>query len=121
MKDYIAAFVKYLESERNDSPNTVSAYRRDLESLRLFCNNYFGGPDEWTWDTLDRLALRTFMGELTRRGQAKRSVSRAVSTMRSFYRFLNRRYGISNNPAATIRSPKPERRLPPVADQSQID
>jgi integrase/recombinase XerC len=119
--NYVAAFVTYLEVERNDSPNTVVAYKRDLEALQDFCTKYFGGPNEWKWETLDRLALRTFMGELTRRGQAKRSVSRAVSTVRSFYRFLNRRYGISNDPAASIRSPKLEKRLPPVADQSQME
>ena len=61
------------------------------------------------------------MGELRRRGLAKRSVARAVSALRVFYRFLNARYGVEVDPASNIRLPKLERRLPAVLDRAQVD
>ena len=61
------------------------------------------------------------MGELHRRGLAKRSVARAVSALRSFYRFLSVQHGVEENPAASVRMPKLERRLPAVLDRAQVD
>ncbi len=115
------AFIAYLTHERNDSEHTVKAYQRDLTTFQDFCDNYFGGAGEWTWESVDRLTIRSFMGELTRGGLTKRSVSRAVSTLRSFYRFLNERYDLSVNPAAAVRLPKLKQRLPAVLDRRQIE
>jgi integrase/recombinase XerC len=115
------AFGRYLAKERNDSPHTVKAYMRDLAELEIFCDRYYGGAERWEWRSVDRLALRSFMGELTHRGLAKRSVARALSVARSFYRFLGQRYGLEENPAKGLRLPRLERRLPQVLDRSQID
>ncbi len=120
-KAEISAFVRYLDQERNDSPNTVRAYRRDLEAFVGFCDHYFGGADSWSWATIDRLAVRGFMGEQARTGRSKRSIARAVSTLRTFYRFLNRRFDFPGNPAVGVRPPKVEKRLPVVLDRRQID
>ncbi len=117
----ISEFLTYLAKERQDSPNTVRAYRRDLTSFEEFCNEYFGGSSNWEWGSIDRLAIRSYMGELRRRGLAKRSVARAVSALRALYRWLNLRHGVAENPAATVRLPKTERRLPAVMDRTQID
>ena len=115
------AFGRYLAKERNDSPHTVKAYMRDLAELEAFCDRYYGGAERWEWRSVDRLALRSFMGELTHRGLAKRSVARALSVARSFYRFLGQRYGLEENPAKGLRLPRLERRLPQVLDRAQID
>jgi integrase/recombinase XerC len=115
------SFLAYLTHERNDSPNTVKAYERDLDEFTMFCDGYFGGAEAWNWETVDRLAIRSFMGELGRRGLTKRSISRAVSALRSFYRFLNERHAIDGNPASSVRLPKLEKRLPAVLDRRQVD
>jgi integrase/recombinase XerC len=117
----IRAFLRYLAKERNDSAHTVRAYERDLAALQAFCDTYYGGREAWRWQTVDRLALRSFMGELVRQGLAKRSVARAMSVARSFYRFLGARYGVEENPAKGLRLPKLERRLPEVLDRNQIE
>jgi len=115
----IAEFLVFLEKERNDSPHTVRAYRRDLQAFQRFADGYFGGP--WTWSDVDRLAMRGFMGEMDRRGLSRRSIARAVSALRTLYRFLGARHGVSVNPARGVRLPKPERRLPAVLDRSQVE
>ena len=117
----IGEFITYLEKERNDSPNTVRAYGRDLTAFRVFLDEYYGGARLWRWTTVDRLAVRSFMGELKRRGLAKRSIARAVSVLRTFYRFMNQRYGIEQNPAKGVRLPKIEQRLPAVLDRGQVE
>ncbi|MEX0691129.1 MAG: tyrosine recombinase XerC [Gemmatimonadales bacterium] len=115
----IPAFLEYLEKERNDSPHTVTAYRRDLEAFSAFADTYFG--DAWTWEQVDRLTLRSFMGELRRRGLAKRSVARSISALRTFYGFLMERSDVQVNPAKALRLPKAEKRLPAVMDRRQVD
>lgn len=116
----VAAFLTYLAKERNDSPHTVKAYGRDLAAFLAFAGEYYGGAG-WTWGGVDRLALRSFMGALARRGLAKRSVARAVSAVRAFYRFLGAQRGVDANPARGVRLPKLEKRLPALLDRSQVD
>jgi len=116
----VGEFLAFLSKERNDSPHTVSAYGRDLGLFQKFCDGFFDGP-AWEWSTVDRLAIRSFMGELQRQGLAKRSVARSLSALRTFYRFLSARHGLGVNPALAVRTPKLEKRLPTLVDRGQMD
>lgn len=115
----VREFIAFLSTERNDSPNTVSAYTRDIAAFESFCDQQYGAG--WKWESVDRLGMRSFMGELQRRGLAKRSVSRTVSALRAFYAFLAERHGLTVNPARSVRMPKLEKRLPPVMDNAQVE
>jgi len=106
----ITEFVTFLEKERNDSPHTVKAYGRDLEAFAEFCQDFYGGP--WTWAGIDRLAVRGFLAAGQQRGLSKRSLARALSAVRTFYRFLNTTRGVEVNPARAARTPKLDRTLP---------
>jgi integrase/recombinase XerC len=114
----IAEFVTFLTKERNDSPHTVKAYERDLTAFAAFCQDYYGGP--WSWAGVDRLAVRGFLAAEQRRGLAKRSVARALSALRTFYRFLNATRGLEVNPARAARTPKLERTLPAYLDRAEM-
>ena len=119
LRPEVSEFLVFLAKERNDSPHTVRAYRRDLTLFQRFADGYFAAP--WDWAGVDRLALRSFMGELARRGLGRRSIARAVSALRSLYRFLGLRHGLTANPARGLRLPKPERRLPAVLGRSEVE
>jgi len=112
-------FVEFLEKERNDSPHTVKAYGRDLADFVAFCGRYYGGA--WSWAGVDRLAIRAWLGVQQQRGLAKRSAARALSALRTFYRFLNATRGLEVNPAKAARTPKLERKLPDYLDRAEID
>ena len=114
----IADFVTFLSKERNDSPHTVKAYERDLDAFAAFCQDYYGGP--WSWAGVDRLAVRGFLAAEQRRGLAKRSVARALSALRTFYRFLNATRGLEVNPARAARTPKLERTLPTYLTRAEV-
>jgi len=120
----VAEFLEHLEKERGVSPNTVVAYRRDLTGLAGFLGRY-GAPDPAAapgrvdWAGVDRLALRAYLGHLTRRGLSKRSIGRALSAARTFFRWMHREELVEANPARTVASPKAERRLPGYLDRAQ--
>ncbi len=115
----IAEFVTFLAKERNDSPHTVKAYARDVADFATFCGRYYGGA--WRWAGVDRLAIRSWLGALQQRGLAKRSAARAVSALRTFYRFLTATRGLELNPAKATRTPSLERTLPLYLTRTEID
>jgi integrase/recombinase XerC len=112
-------FLRFLSTERNDSPHTVKAYGRDLAGLEAFLDGYYGGT-AWTWAGVDRLAVRAYLASAAARGWSKRTMARALSAFRSFYRFLNVHHGIEVNPARAASIPKLERRLPGYLDRGAM-
>jgi len=106
----VTEFLTHLEKERGQSPNTIGAYRRDLETFVEFCNRYYGG--DWDFTRVDRLGLRGFLGEFERKGLARRTAARALSAVRSFYRYLQVHHDLARNPLRAVKSPKLEKRLP---------
>jgi len=116
----IEEFLLHLEKERDVSPHTLKAYRRDLSELIDFLGTYYGGG-EWSWQGVDRLAIRGFLAHLTRRKLAKRSIGRALSAARSFYSWMHRNEVVESNPARGVGSPKFERYLPGYLDRAQMD
>jgi integrase/recombinase XerC len=115
----ISDFVAFLEKERNDSPHTVKAYERDVTDFAAFCTRYYGGA--WSFAGVDRLAIRGWLGAMQQRGLAKRSAARALSALRTFYRFLNTTRGLEVNPAKAARTPKLERTLPEHLDRAEVE
>ncbi len=118
----VTDFLRHLEHERQLSPNTLTAYRRDLGQLEGFLGEYLG-REGWTWadPDVDRLALRSFLGWLGRKGLAKRSVARKLAATRTFFSFLHLEERIPANPGRTVRAPKLEKRLPGHLSPSDVD
>lgn len=106
-----ADFLRYAASERRLSPNTIDGYRRDLAQFATFLDEYNGGAG-WSWDGLDRLTIRSFLGALESRGLARSSVQRKLAAIRAFYAFLHRTGRVDANPAKLVRAPRRERPLP---------
>ena len=119
MIDPLAAFLRYLTVERQASPHTVRSYRSDLEQFVAFCDRYYGG--QWTFESVDRLGVRGFLGEFERRGLRRRSAARALSALRSFYRYLHANHGVPGGAVRAARSPKIEKRLPTHLRTAEVD
>ena len=115
----VADFLRHVRDEKQQSPNTVAAYGRDLAAFADFWGRHYG--DGQPWAALDRQGLRGFLGDLERRGQSKRSAARALSAVRSFYRFLQAEEGLEVNVARAARGPKVPRRLPAHLDRPQTE
>jgi integrase/recombinase XerC len=115
----VADFLTHLKKERDVSPNTLTAYQRDLREFVAYLANYYGAR-EWSWQGVDRLAIRGYMAHLTRRGLEKRSIARALSAVRSFYKYLHRNEIVEANPARSVGAPKLEKHLPAYLDLKQM-
>jgi integrase/recombinase XerC len=115
----LADFLAHLEKERNQSAHTITAYRRDLTAFVAFCDRHYGG--DWDWSRVDRLGLRGFLGEFERRGLSRRTAARALSAVRSFYRFLQVHHDLERSPMRAVRSPKLDRRLPTYLRRDQAE
>lgn len=114
-------FLRYVAHERQLSPQTVRAYADDLREFGEFLDRYYGDP-EWTWGGVDRLAIRSWMGDCaTRRGLARSSIARKLSSIRSYYRFLHVEGRVEANPARAVRTPKKQRTLPGFLTREQME
>jgi integrase/recombinase XerC len=98
----------------------VRAYGRDLRALSRYLGSYYGG-EAWTWERVDRLTIRGFLGHLTRSGIGKRSMARALSAIRSFYGYLHLTEVVDTNPARAVGTPKRDQYLPTFLDRAQTD
>jgi integrase/recombinase XerC len=108
----LEAYCAHLRSERQVSPHTLEAYRRDLDKVLAFCEKEAVGA----WATLDIQRLRRLVAKLHGQGQSSRSIGRLLSAVRGFYRYLNREGLCAHDPANGLSPPKGERRLPKTLD-----
>lgn len=114
MATAVADFLAYLAVERQMSPHTLDAYRRDLEALGEWSQGQ--GADA---EALQPDQLRLFVASEHRRGLSPKSLQRRLSACRSFYTWLLKHSRIDANPAAAIRAPKAPRKLPQVLDPDE--
>ena len=110
---YAAAFADFLALNRNASAHTVDAYRSDVEQYLASVARLRGRPaEQLTPEDLDLASVRTFLGELHKRGQARASAARKLSAVRAFGRYLRREHVTDSEPAALAASPKREQKMP---------
>jgi integrase/recombinase XerC len=119
VSDHVVSYLRHLKDERQLSGHTVEAYRRDLRDLSGFLDDYFGGGT-WSWNTVDRLAVRAYLSELTSRSLKRRTIARKLSAARSYFRFLQKEGIVSANPARHVRAPKQGRVLPGYLSQDEM-
>ncbi|HAK51443.1 MAG TPA: tyrosine recombinase XerC [Gammaproteobacteria bacterium] len=109
-------FLQHLQHERNLSPNTVSAYIRDIDKLTSFCEQ----ADIGSWENLRSHHLREFLAKGHQEGLSGRSQQRSLSSIRAFYNFLNREGFVRHNPAHQLSAPKSHQKLPKTLDADQV-
>jgi len=108
----IERYLTHLAREKQYSAHTVLAYRRDLHGFLAA----FGSTD---WASCRAHHVRAWIAQLHRRGQAIRSIQRALSALRAFFAHLERSGVVTANPAVGVRPPKARRKLPGVLDTDQ--
>ena len=105
MKDYLIKFLNYLEYERNYSINTIIAYKSNIEDLISYL-------DDNSIKDVDYDTIRNYLGYLYEKKYKAKSISRIISSMRSFFKYLKQEKIIDSNPMALISNPKVEKKLP---------
>lgn len=111
------SFLDFLRFEKNYSPNTISAYKRDLVEFFSFLG---ASGEPVPAPEVTHIMIRQFLGHLHRAGNQRTSSSRKLATLRSFYRYLHKEGLVDKNPARIVRTPRLEQRNPQVLTEDEI-
>ncbi|MDB2623328.1 site-specific tyrosine recombinase XerD [Luminiphilus sp.] len=110
-------FTTALWLERGLSDNTREAYSRDVQGLNTWLLDQCRG-DALTASESD---VQAYLGARLSQGSSHRSISRLLSSLRSFYQYLVREGDLSSDPTQHLDRPKPSRPLPKSLSESEVD
>lgn len=113
----IDAFLQYLQYEKNFSSHTVLSYRNDLFSFRDYVIGEIGAFDI---PRIGAPVVRNWILLLFESGNSSRTVNRKLSTLKSFYRFLNLKGLYALNPTKRIIPPKTKKPLPAFFKENEL-
>ena len=109
LKEYLL----HLGLEKRVAEATIRAYEGDIVQFAEFLREELGG--EPSCSDVDSLAIRAFLGRLSRQGYTKRSIARKVASLRSFFAYCAERGACATDPTVGISAPKIGRSLPVFA------
>lgn len=113
MNRFIEKFLTYLEIEKNYSRHTLVNYKIDLVEFANFVK-------ETPVERIDYLTLRRYLAELRTKEPKPRTLARKLSSLRSFFKFLQREGYVKNNPTALIMTPKLDKKLPQFLTEEEM-
>jgi integrase/recombinase XerD len=109
----VEQFLRHTSLERGRSANTIAAYRRDLD-------RWIGFVGARSVESIDSVAVTDYLTSLRRDGLATSSITRALSVVRSFHRYLVAEGIASNDPTGAVIAPGRTQRLPKALSIEQV-
>lgn len=117
MDGYVSEFIHYLAEERGLAQNTLESYGRDLRQYKTYLqSNHRDLLNDSNHDT-----ILTYLDSLQSKGRAKSTISRNLAAIKSFYQYLVRQRYLEKDPAATMESPKLEKKLPKILTVQEVE
>lgn len=117
MREQIDAFLEHLAVERGASPNTVAAYRNDLNQLMEFLTTQ---ERITNWTQVDMGVLTRFVLWLLEKRYTTTTLARRVAAVKSLLHFLVREGVLGANPAEDLGSPRTGRHLPKALSEEEV-
>jgi len=93
----VAAFISYLSAEKNYSSHTVTAYKKDVVAFTTFVNENYG---EENIQNANYGIIRSWIVSMVRTKIGNRSINRKISSLKAYYKFLQKTGDITKNPLA---------------------
>ena len=116
METHFHDFLTMLRVERNVSTHTMDAYKRDINQYLM----YLGDLDIKNLSDVKSTHIRDYIRLLSDGGMAPASISRIISSIRTYYRFLSSENILDENPVLLINNPKLPKKLPDVLSEKEI-
>ena len=116
METHFHDFLTMLRVERNVSTHTMDAYKRDINQYLV----YLGDLDIKNLSDVKSTHIRDYIRLLSDGGMAPASISRIISSIRTYYRFLSSENLLDENPLLLINNPKLPKKLPDVLSEKEI-
>ena len=119
----IADWRRWLEVERNCSAHTLDGYGRDLAAFLAYISQHLGyAPGLSDLASLEMADFRGYLAKRQMQGVARSSTARAMSTLRNFFRFLDRHDLVHNAAISAVRTPKLPKAVPkPLSEADAIE
>lgn len=112
--DYIEKFLSYLENEKNYSNLTIINYSKDLNEFLEITN--ISDLSKVVKDD-----IRSYLKVLFDNDNKSSTVSRKISTLKSFYKFMKENNFVNINPVSSIKYPKKEKSLPKFVQYNELE
>ncbi len=112
---FIDRFIRFLSFEKRYSPHTVVAYQREVTDFADYLATH-----EIPVDEVGHRHVRSYLANLSEAGRKGSSVNRAISALRTFYKFLLREGLAVHNPMSLVKAMKTPKRLPVVVEESKL-
>ena len=109
-------YLSYLELEKRYSKHTITSYKRDLQDFKEFIDEFYQLPV----NQIELTHVRSYMVSLLEKELAKTSVSRKISSVKSFFKYLLKENIIDSSPVHLIETPKLEKRLPVFIKEDEL-
>lgn len=109
----IEQFYNYLEFEKRYSINTIKAYKRDLSDFFYFLKKE-------DVDTVDELIIKNYLAYLYTSKRSKKTVARRISSIKSYYKFLDKKFNINCDFTKNIKTPKKDKLLPQLIYKDEL-
>lgn len=116
-KVILKQFIRYIQVEKNFSMHTVREYEHDIEQFL----NFLQSENLLKFDGVEYIHARIFVTQLYEAKLARTTISRKISAVRSFFRFLNREFQLDDAPFRSLYHPKKEDRLPSFFYEQELE
>lgn len=120
--EVIKEWQKYLKTEKNYSDHTLVSYTHDVENFCQFLTEYF--CEAINFDSLSKIDIRFIRSWLAKRLQSNyigASNARALSSVKNFYKFLEKTYDINAHVIFSIKNPKKKKSLPKALSKDDLE
>lgn len=114
---HISSFCNYILHQKKYSPHTVTAYKRDLEQFNQYLYSDFQID---SFIEVDSSIIRSWIVHLMENDISSRSITRKISTLKSFYKYLLKNNEIDKNPLLKVITPKTSKRLPVFVGENEM-
>lgn len=112
---YKSSFINYLKYEKRYSPHTIKAYEMEVQAYLDFLE-----AEGMPFEEVDYKFCRYYFATMKEQGKSATSVNRAISVIKSYYKFLQREGMVSSSPVHLIKALKVGKKLPVVVEKEKM-
>ncbi len=116
MEKEINNFIEYLKYQRNYSDFTCNNYKKDLNEYNSFILS-----NKINYKNMDYNESKEYVIYLNKKNDAKSTISRKLSSLRTFYKYLVLNNKVESNPFLLVSSPKKEKRIPKFINYNNME
>jgi integrase/recombinase XerD len=117
MKEQVERFLEYITAQKGYSGNTLAAYQNDLSQFVAFLGSRVSG-----WDEVNRNLIEGYIMHMrSEQEYASSTVARKVAAIKSFFHYLVEKGELTDDPTATLDSPKVRKRLPKAIEEEDLE